>query len=99
MTATVFDTYGLGESLLPLTRSCEMWHDKCNNFQHNCSTSHYIDPMANTDEEYACWWCRERRWAFEGTGIDADAWIPLPEMTDDGFICPITGNVPEPEAV
>lgn len=93
MTATVYHTYGVGETLLPYTRSCELLAEQTNNYQHNCSTAHFHHPRAKDNgsgkDHYVCWWCQEREWAFEGTGIDANAWIPLPQMSDEGYTCPI----------
>lgn len=103
MTATVYVTYGLGESLLPYTRSCELLAEQTKNFQHNCSTANFQHNNAKDNgsgkDYYVCWWCQEREWAFEGTGIDANAWIPLPEMTDEGYTCPIFGVQPKLSAI
>lgn len=48
-------------------------------------------------EPFQCWWCKEREWSLEGSGMDPHAWIPLPEMTDDSFVCSITGAYPQPK--
>jgi len=103
MTATVYHTYDIGEALLPYTRSCELLNTQSDNFQHNCSTAdfHHSNAGGNGSgkDHYVCWWCQEREWAFEGTGIDANAWVPLDEMTDEHFIDPIFNVSPNLSAI
>lgn len=46
----LYDYLGVTKSLFPITRSCEGFKSKTENFTKTCNT---------------CWWCLERKWAFE----------------------------------
>ena len=48
--AKLYYDYGLVDDLLPLTRSCEGWDYMTANYSKTCGE---------------CWWCMERKWAFE----------------------------------
>ena len=48
--AKLYYDYGLVDDLLPLTRSCEGWDYMTANYSKTCGD---------------CWWCMERKWAFE----------------------------------
>lgn len=48
--ADLYKEYKLLDELLPLTRSCEGLYEHTNGFTTECGV---------------CWWCYERKWAFE----------------------------------
>lgn len=52
--ADMYDLYGVRETLLPLTRSCEKKTDLNDPF----------DPAYEKTACGICWWCLERKWAF-----------------------------------
>jgi hypothetical protein len=53
-TASMYDLYGVRDTLLPLTRSCEAVPDPDKPF----------DPNFEMEPCGTCWWCLERKWAF-----------------------------------
>jgi hypothetical protein len=57
----LYKKHDLIESLLPYTRSCESLMKNTNFFKESCGT---------------CWWCKERKWAFEKYTKDSLKHIP-----------------------
>lgn len=53
--ASLFDFYNVMD-LLPYTRSCSMLADNTEDYKYTCFTS---------PKQMQCWWCTERKWAFE----------------------------------
>ena len=54
LVAGIYDLYGVTDTLLPLTRSCEAVPDPDKTF----------DPDFEKTPCGDCWWCLERKWAF-----------------------------------
>lgn len=52
--ADQYDAYGVRDTLLPLTRSCEK----------KTPLDAVFDPMFEETTCGICWWCLERKWAF-----------------------------------
>lgn len=55
--ADMYDLYNIRESLFPLTWSCVAWAH---------ATESHTKPCG------ACWWCKERNWAFEHDGTEEE---------------------------
>ena len=55
--ADMYDLYNIRESLFPLTWRCVAWAHRTENHTKPCGD---------------CWWCKERDWAFNYDGIEAE---------------------------